>query len=507
MEYLIGALMALGIGALATAVGFDRGRAFYPVVLVVSASYYVLFAIIGGSLSAMIVEAWVLCGFLAVSVAGFKRNLWLVVAALVGHAALDVVHPHVIENPGAPSWWPMFCLAFDLAAAGYLAMRLLPASRPAVETELAAAKACERRGRPLEAFHHLERAHVLSQTSTVEHVRVHVRMLRWSLRRQDAREASGQLLRIVGAAGKTALGLVPLGNTGGSNVSPFRTMPIPPDLAALMSAAPRRRRRALLAAVLLAGATFGATGSSAAPADVRSAKVDGHEVAYRVLGHGRPALVLISGLGDGMASFEKVAPELAKSATVIVYDRAGYGGSGEATTPRDAAAVDRELSGMLKASGVAGPYVIAGHSLGGLYAEYFAAAHSSEVAGLILEETRPADFTQRCEAAKISMCVATPAMARFMPKGAQAEVAALGDTVAEVAAIKRHTGKPVLVLSRPTGPAAKPFDALWTQAQGDLAALYVGSGHLTAPAGGHYIHRDQREWFIDRVNEFLAAVR
>jgi pimeloyl-ACP methyl ester carboxylesterase len=507
MEYLIGVLLALGIGAFATAAGLDRGRAFYPVVLVVIASYYVLFAIMGGSLSAMVVEAWVMCGFVAIAVAGFKWNLWLVVAALLGHAALDVVHPHVFENPGAPSWWPMFCLAFDLAAAGYLAIRLLPASRPAVETEMAAADAREKHGRPLEAFHHLERAHVLGQSSTVEHVRVHVRMLRWSLRRKDAREAFGQVLRIVGAAGKTAFGLVPLGNTGGSNVSPFRTMPIPPDLASLMSAAPRRRVRALLAAALLAGATFGATGSSAAPADVRTAAVDGHTVAYRVLGHGRPVLVLISGLGDGMASFEKVAPELAKHGTVIVYDRAGYGGSGEATTPRDAAAADRELLGMLKASGVAGPYVIAGHSLGGLYAEYFAAAHPSEVAGLILEETRPADFTQRCEAAKISMCVATPAMARFMPKGAQAEVAALAATVAEVAAIKRQAAKPVLVLSRPTGPAAKPFDALWTEAQGDLAALYAGSRHLTAPAGGHYIHRDQREWFMGCVNDFLARIR
>lgn len=255
MEYLIGIMLALGVGMFASAVGFDRSRVFYPVLLMVIASYYLLFAVMGRSVSATVLEAWVLCGFVALSVAGFKWNLWLVVAALLGHGALDAAHPHLVANPGAPTWWPMFCMAFDLAAAGCLAIRLTPASRPAVATELLAADACERLGRAGEAFCHLERAHVLSQSSTIEHVRVHVHMLRWSLRQRDLREAHGQILRIVGAAGKTAFGFVPLGNTGGSNVSPFRAMPIPPDLAALVAKTPRRGLRESVAAALRAGAS------------------------------------------------------------------------------------------------------------------------------------------------------------------------------------------------------------------------------------------------------------
>lgn len=507
MEYLIGALLALTVAAFATAVGFDRGRVFYPVVMVVIASYYALFATLSGSLSALALEIWVLSGFVAVSVAGFKRNLWLVVAALLGHGALDLVHPDLFASTGAPRWWPMFCLAFDVTAALCLAARLLPANRPHVEAELQAAQACEGRGRFAEAFHHLERAHVLGQSSTLEHVRVHMRMLGWSLRRWDLHEALGQVLRIVGAASKTALGLVPVGNTGGANVSPFRSLPIPRDLADLLGSTPRLGLRALLAAALLAGATFGAGGSAAAPRDVRTAEVDGRTVSYRVLGQGRPVLVLTSGLGDGMATFEDVALELAKTATVIVYDRAGYGSSGAATTPRDAAAVARELSGLLKASGVAGPYVVGGHSIGGLYAEYFAANHRSEVVGLILEESRPADFTARCEAAKVKMCVVPPSLVMFMPKAARAEVEALGETAAEVARIKPLTGAPVLVLSRPTGLRPSPFDTLWAETQADLAGRYAGSRHVIAPAGGHYIHRDERAWFVGNVREFLSSLR
>lgn len=127
MEYLVGAGLALGVGVFATVVGFDRGRAFYPVALTVIASYYDLFAVMGGG-RALPVETAVMAGFVALAVVGFKSNLWLVVAALLGHGMFDLVHPQLVENPGAPGWWPMFCLAYDVAAGGYLAARLLSSS-------------------------------------------------------------------------------------------------------------------------------------------------------------------------------------------------------------------------------------------------------------------------------------------------------------------------------------------------------------------------------------------
>lgn len=106
--------------------------------------------------------------------------------------------------------------------------------RPHVEAELRAAAGLEAHGDAAAAFAHLERAHVLGQSSTVLHVRVHWRMLVWGWRRRSLRECLGQLLRLAGAATKTGLGLVPLGNTGGANVSAFRRMPLSPELAALM---------------------------------------------------------------------------------------------------------------------------------------------------------------------------------------------------------------------------------------------------------------------------------
>lgn len=103
--------------------------------------------------------------------------------------------------------------------------------RPYVESEILAAREAESQGQPDIAFSHLERAHILGQASTVEHVRAHWHMFLWSIRQRNLREGLGQLLRIVGAAMSTAVGLVPQGNTGGTNVNPFKSMPLPPELA------------------------------------------------------------------------------------------------------------------------------------------------------------------------------------------------------------------------------------------------------------------------------------
>lgn len=125
MSSLIGASLALGVGIFATRVGFDRDRAFYPTVMIVIASYYVLFAVMGGSSHSLLMECAVMAAFLVAAIAGFKRTLWLVVAALAAHGVLDFVHPQLIANPGVPVWWPDFCLAYDLVAAGYLAALLI----------------------------------------------------------------------------------------------------------------------------------------------------------------------------------------------------------------------------------------------------------------------------------------------------------------------------------------------------------------------------------------------
>jgi len=109
--------------------------------------------------------------------------------------------------------------------------------RPFINEELRAASSCEFSGDLKAGFRHLERAHILSQGSTIEHVRTHAHMLAWGLRHRNLREVVGQVLRLIGAATMTVFKAVPHGNTGGSDVSAFRAMPIPSDLEAIIASA------------------------------------------------------------------------------------------------------------------------------------------------------------------------------------------------------------------------------------------------------------------------------
>ena len=124
MALLVGALLAFSVGLLATGVGLDRDRAFYPVVTIVIASYYALFAVMGASTHALVLESLVCAVFLAVAVTGFRWSLWVVVVALAAHGIFDLTHAAVISNPGVPNWWPEFCLTLDVTAAAYLAWLL-----------------------------------------------------------------------------------------------------------------------------------------------------------------------------------------------------------------------------------------------------------------------------------------------------------------------------------------------------------------------------------------------
>ena len=114
---IAGACIGVVVVAFARASGFDRDKAFYPTTLVVVACYYLLFAAMAGVASALFSEGLFVVMFTAAAVVGFKHNPWLVVAGLAAHGAFDLVHVHIVSNPGVPAWWPAFCSAADFALA------------------------------------------------------------------------------------------------------------------------------------------------------------------------------------------------------------------------------------------------------------------------------------------------------------------------------------------------------------------------------------------------------
>jgi hypothetical protein len=88
----------------------------------------------GGSTRAVALECLAGAVFLALAVAGFKTNLWLIAAGLAAHGVFDFFHHSLIQDPGVPQWWPGFCLSFDVPAGVFLAVLLMRRSNSASGT-------------------------------------------------------------------------------------------------------------------------------------------------------------------------------------------------------------------------------------------------------------------------------------------------------------------------------------------------------------------------------------
>jgi pimeloyl-ACP methyl ester carboxylesterase len=145
---------------------------------------------------------------------------------------------------------------------------------------------------------------------------------------------------------------------------------------------------AILALCAIGGGwqTVSATGeSNPFLASGRLVTVDGHQLRLKCTGSGAPTVILEPGAGGTSADMSGwVAPALANQTRTCVYDRAGRGGSQPAATAQDGAQIATDLHSLLHRAGVPGPYVLAGHSFGGLYVRVFAAHYPNEVAGLVL---------------------------------------------------------------------------------------------------------------------------
>lgn len=111
-----------------------------------------------------------------------------------------------------------------------------------------------------------------------------------------------------------------------------------------------------------------------------------------------PLVVMEAGSGETSLSWRDIPAALSGNATVVTYDRAGYAWSDASPNPRTGRNIVAELRTALHASGLAGPYVLVGHSLGGMYVREFAQLHQEEVAGLVLVDARPEDDDSRTQA-------------------------------------------------------------------------------------------------------------
>lgn len=124
---------------------------------------------------------------------------------------------------------------------------------------------------------------------------------------------------------------------------------------------------------------------------------DGRGLNFQCSGRGAPTVLLEAGFGADSRAWAKVQPTVSRTTRVCSYDRAGYGFSDPGPLPRDGAAIARDLDQALAQADIRGPFIVVGHSAGGLYARLFAARRQADIAGLVfldptIEQIAPADI-------------------------------------------------------------------------------------------------------------------
>jgi pimeloyl-ACP methyl ester carboxylesterase len=245
--------------------------------------------------------------------------------------------------------------------------------------------------------------------------------------------------------------------------------------------------------------------------------VGGHRLHLNCSGSGSPTVVLEPGAGMSSSTMGWIAPAVARDTRVCVYDRAGRGWSDPADTTQDANQIATDLHTLLQRANVPGPYVLAGHSFGGLYALTYAAQYTTEVVGMVLiDSTAPESGPTPPTSAersydpmgRISALLSSTARFGLMrlvvglsgdtlpPASEDAERASLatsehlrstideylqgGTSAKEAAALTTFDDKPLFVLT--AGEGSSPG---WMPKQNKLADLSTNSAHHVVEGAAH----------------------
>lgn len=232
---------------------------------------------------------------------------------------------------------------------------------------------------------------------------------------------------------------------------------------------------------------------------------DHRQVEYSLIGNncGSAIVVFENGLNGKMYWWNKILPAISKDATTFAYNRPGYGSSDTVTTPRDGLHIVDELRLLLISNGLKPPYILVGHSLGGLYMQLFARRHPEEVTGLVLvDSTHPNQFKDKGAIDNWPTWFRV-AFRWYLPATAREEMDLINATGDEVLALPSITGKPVIVLTalRPMGEKSELADDA-NEKRKDIAHLYPESKQVWVDSG-HGIPKEKPEAVINAIREVL----
>jgi pimeloyl-ACP methyl ester carboxylesterase len=273
--------------------------------------------------------------------------------------------------------------------------------------------------------------------------------------------------------------------------------------------------------------------------------VGGYKMHLCCIGEGSPTVVLDSGVGDTWLAWYKVQPQIAQFTRVCSYDRAGMGWSDPSPKPRTSSVVAQELHTLLRNAGIMPPFVLVGHSFGGLNIRMYAGLYPPEVVGMVLVDATPDHFDRfppelqnfndtflRKETWKQNtMPLGIPRLMGWCGKGPP-EIRSMLRTIdcrlgpwrehldeyhageesrAEVRAVGLLGNIPLVVLSHdpdhPNDDFAKAMQKAWDETQAELTHLSTNSAQVIAKASTHSIQLDRPDVVIAAIHKVVDQCR
>ncbi|MDV2682858.1 alpha/beta hydrolase [Alkalihalophilus lindianensis] len=218
---------------------------------------------------------------------------------------------------------------------------------------------------------------------------------------------------------------------------------------------------------------------------------------------GKPTVIMDAGYGDDSSVWKSMIMEVAAFANVLIYDRAGLGKSGKSSNERTSLEMVKELNELLHQMNLDPPYLLVGHSFGGVNMRLYATEYPEEVYGLVLVDATPEDYRERF-LPTMSQEFQQAYAKQFTREGNYEEVI---KSLKQLKETKQRIHIPLLVLS--AGKKAyytKSAQELWNDMQKEMATLSSKGEFILAENSAHYIQNDEPEVVVNAIKRLIEGI-
>ena len=242
------------------------------------------------------------------------------------------------------------------------------------------------------------------------------------------------------------------------------------------------------------------------PGLLRLEKVDvgGHSLNLLIGGQGSPAVIFEGGFGAGIASWSTVQKDVATFTQTVSYDRAGLNQSEPGPKPRSAKTIAAELKAALQKAGVKPPYVLVGHSFGGVYARVFADMYPKDVIGLVLIDPSQEAFNDWTKTNLRGLRKEEEGRIAKASEGVRAESDSIEMSYSQARAAKISPGIQVTLISA-VQDEGMPVEArkIWIQKHKEWIASVPGGQHIIAEKSGHFVQAQDPALVIETIRQIV----